>query len=311
MLHFTLPGRSTAGEQLSGPPRVEILRRVESAPGSPARPVLAVSGANLARDTAGNTVTITDVFAPAVFDALEQKTVSYRVRTAVGSGPWSAPSKSAALTVVPPPAAPEDLTAKRSGDAVVLRWSAAAPSRAPAPSSFIVYRTRLLTDGSPAAPPEVIGVTTGFSYQDGSATAGDMYRYAVRGVIAMAGRSVESADSAPVVVHVSAPPSLPAPDGLVAIPVRSAQGHVEVELSWEIGSEPNLAGYNVYRAESPDVPGARMNRRVLLAPAFRDTTVEPGRRYYYSVAAVGLDGGESRLSVPVKVSTPPSAGSPR
>ena len=312
VLHFTLPELSTDGQKLSGPARVEVFRRVESAQGAPAAsPVRTLGGADLARDMAGNTVTISDVFAPTDFDALEQKTVSYRVRTAVGSGPWSAPSESAALTVVPPPAAPENLTAGRSGDAVALRWSAAAPGPSPAPTSFIVYRTHLLSNGSPAAPPEAVGVTTGNSYQDSSVAAGETYRYVVRGVVTMAGKSVESADSAPVIVHVSGPHSLPAPAGVVAIPVRSAQGHVEVELSWEIGSEPNLAGYNVYRTESPSIPGLLVNSRVLLAPAFRDTAVRPGRTYYYSVAEVGFDGSESRLSAPVKVTTPPSAGSPR
>jgi hypothetical protein len=53
-----------------------------------------------------------------------------------------------------------------------------------------------------------------------------------------------------------------------------------------------------------------VNSRLLLAPAFRDITVKPGRTYYYSVEAVGSD-GRGRLSVPVKVVTLPSAGSPR
>ncbi len=329
VLHFTVPDLSTDGRKLSGAPRVEIFRLVEFAPATPSAPpttaepatpaagapsghlTRTLSGPALARDMAGDTVTIDDVFSSTDFAAMEQKTVSYRVRIAAGNGPWSALSNRASLQVVVAPAAPEGLTAELSGDSVDLRWRVAAPGRAPAPSSFIVYRTRLLADGSAAAPARAVGVTTGNSYQDRAPASGDFYRYAVRGVVTMAGVQVESADSTPVVVHASPAPVLAAPRGLVAIPVRSAEGHVEVELSWEIGSQPNLAGYNVYRTESPSIPGLLVNSRVLLAPAFRDTTVRPGRTYYYSVAAVGFDGSESRLSAPVKVTMPLSAGSPR
>ena len=330
MLHFTLPDRSTEDQILSGSPRVEIFRRVESAPATPSAPaggaesatpavagappghaIRALSGPELTRDMAGDTVTITEVFSPADFAAVEQKIISYRVRTAAGKGPWSARSNRVSLTAVVAPAAPEGLIAERSGDSVELRWRVAAPGRAPAPSSFIVYRTRLFANGAAAAPARAIGVTTGNSYQDRAPTSGDFYRYTVRGVVTLAGVQVESADSAPAVVHVSPAPVLAAPRGLVAIPVRAAQGRVEVELSWEIGSEPDLAGYNVYRSKSPGERGARLNRRVLVAPAFRDTSVEPGHNYYYSVAAVGFDGSQGQPGATVEIATPPSAGSPR
>jgi fibronectin type 3 domain-containing protein len=39
----------------------------------------------------------------------------------------------------------------------------------------------------------------------------------------------------------------------------------------------------------------------LLAPAYRDTSVEPGRRYWYSVTAVDHAGNESEASSAVAV----------
>jgi fibronectin type 3 domain-containing protein len=112
------------------------------------------------------------------------------------------------------------------------------------------------------------------------------------------------------VVHVVVEPP-PAPRGLTAIPVRTPTGSLEVDLSWEIGSEANLAGYNVYRGERPGERGARLNRQVLAAPAFRDTKVIPGRNYSYSVTTVDPAGNESQASAPVRVSVPKAGGGPQ
>jgi fibronectin type 3 domain-containing protein len=40
---------------------------------------------------------------------------------------------------------------------------------------------------------------------------------------------------------------------------------------------------------------------LLLAPAYRDTSVEPGHRYWYSVTAVDRAGNESDASAAVAV----------
>ncbi len=244
---------------------------------------------------------------PANFETLRGQQVSYRVRTAAGSSDWSAPSKAADVTLTVPPEPVRELTATVSGDAVELRWQAPQPGPSPSPETFLLYRTELGPGGTAAAP-VASGATTGTSYRDTSVEPGRSYRYTVRDVARANGKEVESADSEAVVVHVVvAPPA--APEGLTAIPVQAPGGSPEVDLSWEIGSEANLAGYNVYRSEQPGQRGARLNRQVLAAPAFRDTTVTPGRSYWYSVTAVDQTGNESQASAPVTVSVPKAASS--
>ena len=42
--------------------------------------------------------------------------------------------------------------------------------------------------------------------------------------------------------------------------------------------------------------GTRLNPELLLTPAFRDMNALPGRRYFYTVAAVDRSGNESPIS---------------
>jgi fibronectin type 3 domain-containing protein len=76
---------------------------------------------------------------------------------------------------------------------------------------------------------------------------------------------------------------------------------VVVDLSWSINLETDLAGYRVYRSEQQDTKGALITPDLLLAPAYRDTSVESGHRYWYSVTAVDHAGNESEASSAVVV----------
>lgn len=315
VVHFTLPRRATDGQSLSGPPRVEIYREFPSAAGAAAHPAPAaesaatvggnlvdrLGAAQLAPDLAGNTVTWTDTLTAAEFQAHRGQQVRYRVRTAAGGSKWSAASKGANLTLHTPPRPVRDLTATIVGDAVELRWQP--PALSPAPGTFLIYRSQVGSGASAAGSPAALTATTGKTYRDTSAAPGREYRYTVRSVARVGGEEVESVDSARVVVRVPAM-ALGPPKGLTAIPIRKPDGSLEVDLSWEIGSEANLRGYNVYRSESLNGRGARLNAKVLAAPAFRDTTVVPGRSYSYTVTAVGPAGNESKASAPVTVRVP-------
>ena len=60
-------------------------------------------------------------------------------------------------------------------------------------------------------------------------------------------------------------------------------------MVWTANSEPDLAGYNVFRALSPGVPtgGTPLNGDDLVTgTAFTDATAANGTSYYYVVAAV-------------------------
>jgi hypothetical protein len=76
-----------------------------------------------------------------------------------------------------------------------------------------------------------------------------------------------------------------------------------IDLSWTANTEPDLAGYNVYRHTENEAP-VKLNSELIKLPAFRDTNVKPGTKYFYSVSAVDLRGNESGKSAEASESVP-------
>jgi hypothetical protein len=105
---------------------------------------------------------------------------------------------------------------------------------------------------------------------------------------------VEGDNSAPVTVFANDvyPPAVPS--GLQA--VFSGVGQKPfVDLTWAPNTEPDLAGYNVYRREDHG-PWTRINSALLPTPAYRDGNVAAGRTYFYSLTAADVHGNESARS---------------
>jgi fibronectin type 3 domain-containing protein len=88
---------------------------------------------------------------------------------------------------------------------------------------------------------------------------------------------------------------------VAAVLSGATPGSVLADLSWSINLETDLAGYRVYRSEQQGTRGTLITPDLLLAPAYRDTSVEPGHRYWYSVTAVDRAGNESEPSPAVVV----------
>src|SRR2546427_9411147 len=101
---------------------------------------------------------------------------------------------------------------------------------------------------------------------------------------------VEGDDSAPVKVspHDVCPPAVPT--GLQA--VFSGVGQAPfIDLVWAPVTDADLAGYNVYRHEEGR-QAVKINSEGVKTPAFRDSNVAGGKKYFYSVSRVALRGDE-------------------
>ncbi len=95
--------------------------------------------------------------------------------------------------------------------------------------------------------------------------------------------------------------------------IQASQGNLgAVLLSWATASEVNAAGFNIYRAEKRDGPYTQINSQLIptsfdkVAGAkyqYQDTTVEPGKTYYYQLEDVEL-GGTIKRHDPVSVNVP-------
>ena len=120
------------------------------------------------------------------------------------------------------------------------------------------------------------------------------YRAAVVTVVSAPGKAeieVEGDDTPSVAIfaHDIFPPAVPT--GLQA--VFSGVGQAPfVDLVWSPDTEADLAGYNVFRHEENEPP-VKLNSEPVKAPAFRDSTVQSGKRYFYSVSALDERNNES------------------
>ena len=113
---------------------------------------------------------------------------------------------------------------------------------------------------------------------------------------------VEGDDSAlaHLVTHDIFPPAVPS--GLQA--VYSSVGQKPfIDLSWAPDTEGDLAGYIVYRRTDASSAYVVVSD-VLKSPAWRDTDVHAGQKYFYTVAAVDVRGNQSAQSAPASETVP-------
>ena len=102
-------------------------------------------------------------------------------------------------------------------------------------------------------------------------------------------------DDSPIVdvlAHDSFPPAVPS--GLEAVYSPVAPNSF-IDITWTANTEPDLAGYNVYRHRKNEQP-VKINSELVKTPRFADPGVQPGMKYFYSVTAVDLRGNESGKS---------------
>lgn len=102
------------------------------------------------------------------------------------------------------------------------------------------------------------------------------------------------------------------PSGLLVVDgTRPADGQQAAspaaDLSWEPGSEPDLAGYLVERSEPS--PGSeevwqQLTPEPVASPAFHDAGVHPGVEYRYRIIAVDRTGNRSAPGTPEGVTLP-------
>ncbi|HWW17196.1 MAG TPA: hypothetical protein VNY81_01145 [Candidatus Saccharimonadales bacterium] len=318
-LTFTTPPKTVKGERLTETPAIEILRGALKPDGSPDaksfRTVETIPGAVVSEYRAADKTQIISRISPAELRAYPGAALAYRVRTRVSRKRASADSNTATVRIRPVPERISSVHAAVTESAIELSWSAPARTSAgdplPAISEYRVYRGEIDPASAAAAandlsqakwksPLAFLGAAPTNSYRDTAFDFGKSYLYTVRTVIPGDGSAIESSDSVPAMVTPRDifPPAVP--QGLVAA-VLSPEPNAppEVDLSWSINTETDLAGYHVYRGEQQDTPGQLVTPVLLLSPAYRDTSVQPGHRYWYSVTAVDRSGNESAPSAPV------------
>ncbi len=320
-LSFTLPSNSISGEKLSAPPAIEILRGTVKPDGSvdskTFRVVYTIPGALVDNYRADDRVHFTDPIAPEETKSHPGGAVAYVVRTRASQKRTSADSNVVLLRVFSVPAPIASVEARVTESAVELSWPVPTGTAAGQPVSTVtgyrIYRSEIHPSAPASSPQDLppgkaesyatpLASSETNNYRDGSVVFDHTYVYIVRSVIQVEGNELESSDSQPATVtpRDTFPPA--APQGLVAALLPgSVLGTVLADLSWSINLETDLAGYRVYRSEQEGTGGRLLTPDLLPTPAVRDTSVEPGHRYWYTVTAVDRAGNESAPGAPVVV----------
>jgi len=319
-LNFTLPSRTIRGGPLREPPAVEILRGAVKADGSPDaksfRVAQTIPGAMVENYGSDDRLQIVDTVPADELRNYPGRVLAYRVRTRASRRRPSAASNTVIVGLLPVAERITTLRATPTETAIDLIWTPPARTAAgellAAISEYRIYKGEIDPSSADAAAKELsqakwksplalLGHSGTPAYRDTDFQFGKTYVYTVRTVTLADGNPVESSDSVSAIVTPQDvyPPSVP--QGLVAAVIVGdpTKQQSEVDVSWSINPETDLAGYRVYRSEQQETRGELITPDLLLSPAYRDTSVQAGHRYWYRVAAVDRAGNESAPSAPV------------
>jgi hypothetical protein len=322
ILRFTLPARSADRAPLAEHPAVEIYRAklpAGAAPDkkAPWRLAYTIPSELVDRYLKDDRVEFHDPLTPDDFAGAAGSAVAYKVRTRETRARASADSNVVLARAYPPPEAPSDVEAAVMEVVIEISWTApAVASHAQPAYVYRVYRA----DAESAAPDKaeagklrvkvpftLLGQTEATQFQDRKFEFGRTYVYSVRSVAQYGSDTVESdqpeSSMAAVMARDVFPPAAPTGIEVAVIPATPGMPSY-VELSWAISPEADLAGYSVYRGEDENSSGERISTEILLSPAFRDMSVQPGRRYFYRVSALDRAGNESPKSSATAVDVP-------
>lgn len=333
---FTLPEQTVQGRPLTRPPQVDIYRQFVPAPTAtqstsfapPSQQIVTIPPQTLQQYRAGQPYSFLDVLSPADLSTHAGGEAVYMVRTRAANHD-SANSNLVAVPIFPAPQPVTDLQAEVTRSAIILSWTPAATPQAAATLGPVSVRYRIYRSSNTSvatSTPPLNAATKGTSapvtsvpfqqvaelseppYRDANFTFGQTYAYYVVSVAKYATAAVESEASPPIEVTARDTFPPPAPTGLIAAVEPANELTPEhVDLSWDISSAANVAGYNIYRSTAETVSTDRwdrLNRGPLLTPAFRDIPTVLGKQYFYRVTVVDIFGNESAPSASVNVSLP-------
>ncbi|HLW43471.1 MAG TPA: fibronectin type III domain-containing protein [Candidatus Acidoferrales bacterium] len=333
---FTLPKQTVQGRPLTAAPQVDIYRQFVPASAAaertslaaPSQQIVTIPSQTLQQYRAGEPYSFSDVLSAAELSAHAGSEAVYMVRTRTANHD-SANSNLVAIPIFPAPQPVTNLQGQVTRSAIILSWTPAetpeaAATLGPVSLRYRIYRSSKTSAAPSTSPMNDVGKRASVSaasipfeqiaelseppYRDSNFTFGQTYAYHVVTVAQYGASAVESEASPTVEVtpRDTFPP--PAPTGLVAaVAPATASTPAHVNLSWNISTEPNVAGYNIYRSTADTVSVDRWDRLTsspLLTPAFRDIPEVSGKQYFYRVTVVDTFGNESAPSVSVNVSLP-------
>jgi hypothetical protein len=315
-LAWTMPKRNTDRIPLKGTIEVEICRQQ----GRNFSATLC-EPAGKVRVAPATTGTFIETL-PVAVTAGPPRELIYHVELKNGRGRSAGLSNEAIVVAGEAPPPVTGLTAEVRRGGVILRWepvdpgasirlhrtlltpAKTKPSTGPLASSSVPIEESLLVNADHAAalPAQAL---------DNSIIVGNMYEYRAQRIvrIPVGDQTIELAGEVSPPIRVEAadvfPPAVP--QGLVAVATggdAKAGTSPSVDLNWQPNTEPDLAGYDVYRRDEMTAWQRVSGGTPVPGPAYHDDHVLPGHTYRYSVSAVDRGAHESGRSAETTETVP-------
>jgi hypothetical protein len=301
-LTWTTPTETSDGELIRKPGKMLVQRALSSGSGSdlqfqtiselPLKPTL--------NEGRGDQAMAKD----ALSDALRSGGAEFAVYSILAQGrngkSFGLPNR-ASVPLVPDLAPPHKVTASPVPTGIVVSWDEFLPpenhSHLQTQYAYKIMR-RLLGANEAVQVKQLDAGNQGMSFVDTGIEWEKTYQYWITPVTLWQDGNrkgeIEGDDSpvADVLAHDSFPPANPS--GVEAVYSAGAPNSF-IDITWTANTEPDLAGYNVYR-HSGNEPPVKINSELVKTPRFPDPNIQPGMKYFYLVTAVDLRGNESGKS---------------
>jgi hypothetical protein len=304
-LTWTTPTETSDGELIRKPGKMLVQRALRSGPNSelafqtiselPLQPTL--------KDDRAQQATTTDTLT-----SLHSGVAGFAVYMVLAQGhngkSFGLPNR-VSVPLVPNLPPPQKLSAKPVPTGIMLAWEPYGPAPTASTQTQYAYKImrRLQGANQPVLVTQLKADDPANSFTDTGIEWEKSYQYWIVPVTLWqeGNRKGEiEGDDSPVVdvlAHDSFPPANPSGVEAVfsAAPQSAAAPNSFIDITWTANTEPDLAGYNVYRHRENEQP-LKINSELVKTPRFADPGVQPGMKYFYSVTAVDLRGNESGRS---------------
>ena len=301
-LTWTTPTETTDGELIRKPGKMLVQRAVNRGPSSelrfqtiselPLQPTL--------KEERGEQATAKDSLS-ALLRSGDANYAVYAVMAQGHNGKSHDLPNRASVPLVPSLPPPQSISARPGPDGVMISWDEPVqPRNTTLLHTQYAYRImRRLNGASDAVAVKQLDLAgSAKSFADTTIEWEKTYQYWITPITLWQDGNrkgeVEGDDSdvVDIFAHDSFPPA--APTGLEAV-FTATPPNSFIDLTWTGNTEPDLAGYNVYRRTGTEPP-QKINTELVKTPRFPDPKVQPGMKYFYSVTAVDLRGNESGKS---------------
>jgi hypothetical protein len=305
---WTAPTETTDGELIRKTGKMIVLRSLTG--GSTPAEWQTISQSSLPaalKQNQGTTKQLKDAVGPLVESGADF--AAYDVLSQNDHGTGAGSSNQATIPLVPTLATPAHVSAVPVPSGISISWDQGWPPQNKSHlSAQFIYRIMRREEGAKnaIAVKDVSAGSTAAALVDTGIEWQKHYQYWIIPITAWqgSGKKGEVEGDYTQVVSVFAndifPPTVP--EGLEAV----FSGVVEqpaIDLSWTPDTEPDLAGYNVYRRVEGDSP-VKINSDLVKTSAFHDDKVQPATKYFYSVSAVDQQANESARSAEASETVP-------